>query len=57
MPFLYKVMLCDFRTVFGALVSSSLDPRVEPNAGEWCMEGRWHRTEFEGVKHERITRK
>ena len=36
MCFLYEFTLCDFRIVFGALVSSSSDPTAEPNTGERC---------------------
>lgn len=50
MCFLYKFTLCDFRTVFGALVSSSSDPAAEPNTGERCTEGRGQGTEREGAK-------
>ncbi len=48
--FLYKFTLCDFRTVFGALVSSSSDPAAEPNTGERCTERRGQGTEREGAK-------
>lgn len=54
MCFLYKFTLRDFRTVFGALVSSSSDPTAEPNTGERCVEGReqgtGQGTEREGAK-------
>ena len=50
MCLLYKFTLCDFRTVFGALVSSSSDPTAEPYTGERRMEGRGQGTEREGAK-------
>lgn len=50
MCFLHKFTLCDFLTVFGALVSSPSDPAAEPNSGERCMKGREQGTEREGAK-------
>lgn len=50
MCLLYKFTLCDFRTVFGALVLSSSDPTAEPNTGKQCAEGRGQGTEREEAK-------